>query len=292
LVAIMFLVAAPTLGQVESGTIIVVAESQAKVVVAADSRAIDGEWKARDNVDKITLLRPNLVFAATGVVMDNSSALTPDSRFVAVDVAREVVKNFKPDELDSQMGLSQTAQIALTWAWKMSFKMRQGIDKRLDVWLFGQKPVTGVEFLKGVFAGTEPDGSLAVVTAILDYAPARPGWITPLVRPYLETPGLSKDFTWIEPFGMKAIAFSYIHYGSSDFSKQIRSGMLRVDDFDERIPYDLVQRTIDDAEPLGPGKPKGVGGKIDLVELRPKGTATWLCRKSECTTPARTGVGK
>ena len=148
----------------------------------------------------------------------------------------------------------------------------------------------GQEFLDGIFVGVEPDGSLAVVTAVLDYPPSRPGWITPLVRPYLRTPGLSKDFTWIEPWGLKDVAWSYIH-GKSDISEDIRKGMLKVDDFDERIPFDLVQRTIDEAQPLGPGKPKGVGGKIDVVELKSGGTAAWLCHKSNCTFPSQSADG-
>jgi hypothetical protein len=281
---------ASCVGQVESGTIIVVAESRAKVVIAADSRSIDGDWKPHDDAEKIIVLSPTLVFAACGVVMDNSRTLAPNARFVASEVARKIARDFKTDPIGDQTVGTRTAQIALAWTLEMSARMRQGIAKQLNVWLFGRPASPLQPFIQGTFAGIEPDGSLSVATGIVDYIPDSPGLISPLARPYIELGSASDKLTWIEPRGMSQIAYSYIH-GTSDFSIAIRKGMMRVDDFDERIPYELVQRTIDEAQELGPGKPKGVGGKIDVVELTKGGRIEWLCKKSSCQFPGAHASG-
>ena len=99
------LVAAPTstFAQVESGTIIVVSESQAKVVIAADSRRIGEDWTVHDDATKITILSPTLVFAACGVIADNSLRLAPGDRFVAAQVAQDVLRKFKPDPIESKV---------------------------------------------------------------------------------------------------------------------------------------------------------------------------------------------
>jgi hypothetical protein len=263
-----------------------VSESQAKVVIAADSRTIGEDWKAHDDTTKITVLSPTLVFAACGVIVDNSRRLAPNDRFVAAQVARDVLSKFKPDPMESQMVETRTGQIALNWSFEMSAKMRRGIATELDIWLFGRKAAPTLPFVQGIFAGVEPDGSLSVVTAIVDYIPpSRGAEIAPLARPFLTYVPLSDKYTLIEPWGMKEVAYSYIH-GNSAYSIEIRNQIVRpVSDFDERLPYALVERTIAEVQPIGPGKPKGVGGKIDVVELKRGGHAKWLCRKSECQFP-------
>ena len=284
------LVAAPTstFAQVESGTIIVVSESQAKVVIAADSRRIGEDWTVHDDATKITILSPTLVFAACGVIADNSLRLAPGDRFVAAQVAQDVLRKFKPDPIESKVLETRTAQIALSWSFEMSARMRRGIDTRLDVWLFGRKANLMEPFVQGIFAGVEADGSLSVATAIVDYDPPRHGAeIAPLARPYLTYAPLSDKYTWIEPWGTPKVAYDYIH-GTSDYSIRIKRQMVGpVSDFDERLPYELVERTIAEEHPIAPGKPKGVGGKIDVVELKRGGKAKWLCRKSECLFPGQ-----
>lgn len=283
---LLFAATLPAVGQVKSGTIIVVAESQAKVVVAADSRVTRASGPPEDGYCKITMLNPKLVFAAAGVIQDTSPDLAPGLRFLAADVAKEVNRDFKPD--DAFPDHSTVWQKAQRWGDIMSFRLRQGIPQRLHIWLHGQQEKSMARFVEGIFAGVEPDGKLSVVVSIVDYAPPIKGLRTPLARPYLEIPGLLDNATWIEPYGMPQVAWDYIH-GSSEYSKELHVARLGPPDkFDEHIPIVLVEKTI--AEDRSP-EPKGVGGSVDAVRLLPNKGAEWIIHPN-CPDGARSSTVK
>ena len=268
----------PSICQTEAGTIIVVAQSHAKIVVAADSRASHETGPPTDGFCKITVLNSKLVFAAAGIIQDESPMLAPEIRFLARDVAREVDHDFKPDSPPG-LELGTVGLKALQWGNIMSGRMRQGVSKRLDVWLQGQPQKPLARFVEGIFAGIEPGGELSVVVSIVDYIPPREGWITPIARSYLEGPSDARDITWIEPYGMPQVAWDYIH-GDSEFSKTIHKAQLGPPDkFDDQIPIELVGKTI--AEDRSP-EPKGVGGKIDALKILPSTGVQWIVNPN-CT---------
>lgn len=274
----------------EVGTVIVMAVSRDKIVLAADSRnalittrtLADGTVERKITYDdcacKLVQLTPTMLFAADGQVWSGSTIPTT-VLYDAHELARLAARNYHSGSQEKQLAGGTLIAIATRWAWDVDFRMHQGFA---NGW-------TPVQTLEGIFAGLEPNGEIGVAVAKLTYPRPRSGFRVPPVAFTIGTFDTSppSNFTWIEAFGMKDVAETYYSARAATEqtkaeNKRISSEMLKKPAlFSPEIPKELVELTIQHYKAeAGPEGPLFVHEPIDVAVLERKKEINWVSWKT------------
>lgn len=268
--------------QMKTGTIVVVSSSKHKVVMAADSRVNFGDGRYEDSYCKIAALNDKLIFAATGIVGDNSYLLPEDLRFGATEEARKAARTFDviPD-FPVFSDQPRVHRIATDWGQAMARRFNAASDIRLKHWLELISKTGERAFVLGIFAGLERDGRVSVAVAHVDYGSPMKGFIVSPASSYLMYTDIT-DIPETTSYGMPEIVHN-ISEGKTDFAKVEQSGIreLRRTLPPDKLDRYLVIRLVDLTIAFHP-KQEFVGGKIDAIELREGGTVQWIQRKDTC----------
>jgi hypothetical protein len=246
-----------------SGTIIVVAQTKDRIIVAADSRTGTTDGVAIESIDdsacKIAAFRSHAVFAASGVLG------APAKQWTATSLAAEVLKNSSLSPLTSNEG----GAILDGWAKSMVHRLFDSPRDQLhSIALANNGLVT-----TGILAGIEKNKS---------------AWLRAGVISLATTGGLSYEGfslssndppTAYHFLGKSQVAMEFNGDSSGRaieerraWSRKNMTGQL----FDRFKTYRLVELTI----MYHPNK-TDVGGPVDEIELDPSGVR-WLHRKSNC----------
>jgi hypothetical protein len=280
---------ARNVSEYEFGTIIVLSISTEKVVVAADSRATlvspqTGDIVGYDDTAcKVIEINPKLLFAVTGMAA-TGRAVPADIQYDAVDVARQISRNFRfnPKWMQPNRTIEEIAQV---WGWEVDFRIRRGVERGL------LKPL-GPVWLEGIFVGLEPSSEINVAIAKLEYGKPRTGFIVPPVQLSIESPVPPKSFTWLQSSGLNdATETFYDSHRVTEATKfeytRIREEINKTEVFPSEIPERLVELTIQHHDRLlKQGKTRGlfVNGPIDLAVLTRNKNVQWIKRKQNCAT--------
>ena len=260
-------------GAYEVGTVIVMAVSQDKIVLAADSRNVrvmtrtlaDGTTKRDMAYDdcacKLIQLTPAILFAADGQVWA-SNTIPATELYDAHKLAKLAAQNYNSIAVNEQLAGGRLAAIATRWAWDVDFRMHHGLA---NGW-------TPIQRLEGIFAGLELNGEIGFAIARLDYPRPRNGVRVPPVAFTIGTlKPLPTDFTWVEAYGIKDVAESYysaraVTEQTEAENKRISTEMLKKPAlFSAKVPERLVDLTIQYYEAAAQqGNPLFVHGPIDV----------------------------
>ena len=269
--------------QLRSGTIVVISYSKQKVILAADSRANLGDDRYEDSYCKVTALSNKLIFAATGIVGDNSYLLPEDLRFGAIEEARKAAASTitNPDPF----GYGTVGAVATRWGQAMTVRFTKASKIRLDEWLKAINATDERAFVIGIFAGLEPTGEVAVKCVHVDYGEPQKGHFVPIARynlQFIDMSSIPDGITMIEAYGMPEV-IQEIKAGKTQRAKEEAVAMAKLakqltpEEFDRARVIRLVDLTL-----AYHPKQKFVGGNIDALELLHSGRVNWIQRKNNC----------
>jgi hypothetical protein len=253
------------------------------VIVAADSRVNFGDGKFGDSACKITALSDELIFAATGIVADDSYLIPKDLRFAAIAEARNAFMAVKSEHDNSETtDRSVVEKVADRWGRLMTMRFQDASPVRLQEWLKNVSTQHEPAFVMGIFAGLDSNGEIAVSTEHIDYIKPRKGSaVSVVVAPMTVSPEPTEVAT-TEGYGMTEIVREVLG-GTSDFAQHAATELENLhknspsEDYDRLMAIRLVELTIE----YHP-RHQFVGGKVDAVELRRGGKISWIQRKDNC----------
>jgi hypothetical protein len=277
----------------EVGTVIALGVSQAKVVIAADSRYVlftgkkqpDGtpETKYDDCACKLTQLTPTILFAADGLVQASNNATPAAVLYDAHKLAQLAAQNYhpNPNSEEEQLAGGMIEAIATRWAWDVDFRMHHGFASS---WRPIKTPEGITETLEGIFVGLEANGEIAMVVAKLEYPKPRKGVRVPPVSFSISRPNPPpSNFTLVDAFGMKDVAETF--YLARYATEQTKVENKRINSeaskdpilFSDNIPKELVDLTIQHYKAIvGPTGQLYVHEPIDLAVLERKKQIRWI----------------
>lgn len=270
------------------GTVVVVSVSNAKIVVAADSRntlitertlpngTVERKLKYDDCACKLIQLTPTILFAADGQTL-SSTAAPAVILYDAHKLAKLAARNYRPVKEQEEMAGGKIAAIATRWAWDIDFRMHHGFEN-------GWKPI---QTLEGIFVGLEANGETSIAVAKLTYPEPRNGMRVPpaafTVGTLQSTPN---DYTWITAYGMKDVAETYysaraMTEQTKAENKEISKEMLRAPAlFSPKVPEHLVDLTIQRYKAAaGANGSLFVHEPIDLAVVQRKKGIQWIHSK-------------
>jgi hypothetical protein len=270
---------------VEIGTVVVRGLSKEQVVLAADSRAgyvgLDGRFnRVEDNACKIAELRPDFLFAVTDMAR-TAASLPANLYFDAFDLAKEAVANFQFDP-DRMQPNTTIKEIAERWAWDVAFRIRRGVNIGI------YRPSRAGMWVRGIFAGLEPNGEISTAVAELTYQ-LPSSWMTaPVVSISIIQDRTANNTTLIDSYGRSAVSERYVSKKGTGESRteHVRIRKAQLSDprkFPPEITERLVKLTEQEDDPVWPNGVRAVGGEVDYARLRRGGKVEWLHRKAVCS---------
>jgi hypothetical protein len=287
LLASCFLLPSQASSQVRSGGIVVMGRSRQGIMLAADSRVNLGNGKYQDTACRIAALGDKLIFAAAGIMSDDSAALPENLRFDVTMEARRafLLHSLTPENLPD-LGIVGT--IASNWGLNISKHLRAAAEAspaNLQEWLKRIDVSRESSFVVGIFAGIEADGGLSVYLVHVDLAP--PTQASAAKESYFLTamlvPGKSADsLPLLTPFGMTEIV-NEINDGKTDRAKHEIDTLHNLQNTlsAETLAIRQAIRMVDLTIAYHP-QPEFVGGSIDAIELPHSGKVRWVQRKEIC----------
>lgn len=244
----------------EGGTIIVVACSQDRIVIAADSKASFRTDGFQDEVCKLATPARKVLFAASGLVGFGD--------WHAADEARTVATRIVGD--NPYLSNSTLQGIAEAWARAMAAKIR---TLPPDAVLRGG----GSNLTAAIFAGLDRADHVNLVRATVQPVASGRGLdartnIIPLANPGAETHYLA--------FGMPAIAEEFLKAQTPRAKAEVaqwRNYFAGSQDIAENIAIRLVELTcyFEERKDL-------VGGSTAAIRMDGKGGVRWLRRPAGC----------
>jgi hypothetical protein len=268
LVISLALVSASAFAQVESGTVFIIGYSNNKIIMAADSRAVDEGKAPQDDQCKITILGNKFLFATTGRTSDSNSGVVGWDAVVQARQAFAEVANRPPSNH------TFAYDVADRWA----VLMRQNIAAHIRPQEFSSLPI-GHPFVDGTFAGIAPNGSIQIARVVLFRANTSAVNFTPIEE---HTPSDSMQYL---PLGGRTDEFTEMSLAKTNRAKadkkitlkQSKTWSFLDSDSDARLVIRYTELVIKYAK-----DPEHVHGPVDAVELDKGGTFRWIQRKPNC----------
>jgi hypothetical protein len=262
-------------------TTIILGYDQHKAILAADSRGTRSDGSYDDHSCKIAALGNNMIFAATGLVSDESVHLPPDLRFKAYSSALDAYNVVKralksTSGVDSVSGhaimqfhgdsLSQA--IAREWAIELAERFIPAA--KLSPWL----NQAGGGNITGIFVAIEGTEVVSAIQAIH----CTPTNILHNCDGFEITPTISPVTTAVTfvPFGITDIANKALDPTSNEFLAYQKARKANRGKVDREFAIRPVELTEDFST-----LKRFVGGKVDVVELR-TGKKPYWHQKDEC----------
>jgi hypothetical protein len=257
--------------QITSGTIIVIAQAKNRVIIAADSRTeelVNGTSvkTVSDCNCKIAVLGRNTVFAAAGVLSDNTKTWTASSQALAAYSA--VIKAEQP------VGSVEGELILKSWAEAIKGKLAALPPQDLLAYANSHEGFV----TSGVLVGRENDGVV---------------WTRLMRIGFSELEGFYFRGDTLTSVPHRPARYWFVgkteicmEFNTLDTSKRAiaerarwKQMKLKGEKFDRFKVHRLVELTIMD----NPDKAE-VGGPIDEIEVDTSGTR-WICVKPNCLGP-------
>lgn len=244
----------------EGGTIIVVACSQDRIVIAADSKASFRTDGFQDEVCKLATPARKVLFAASGLVGFGD--------WHAADEAKAVASRIVGD--NPYLSNSTLQSVAEAWARAMTAKIRTLPPEAV---LSGG----GSNLTAAIFAGLDRADQVNLVRATVQPVASGRGLdartnIIPLANPGAETRYLA--------FGMPAIAEEFLQGRTARAKAEVaqwRSYFAGAQDIGESIAIRLVELTCHFEE-----RKDLVGGATAAIRMDGNGGVRWLRRPPGC----------
>jgi len=257
--------------EVQSGTVIVVYFSQDKLIMAADSRSGFTDRANSDEICKIIAPNHKFLFAVAGIAAatdKTNSFLTWDGQDEARRAYDKTIGAFSeapPDLIE---------RIATSWGQTIQQNIVRLYFSDIATFKSRLKQPKGMLSL-GVFGGRNPNGSLRLITAEIDYDES----FLPPIRLTVTTQSCVENVN-ICAFGEVSVPAEYVNL-VSDRAKKERAGWdpspaFPKEDWDILRVIRLVDLTI------AFDKTGRVGGGIDAAQISQDGTLRWYQRKENC----------
>jgi hypothetical protein len=266
-----FLITLPifSLSQITSGTIIVLGYSKHKVVIAADSRMVDGA-KHHDDVCKIAALNNKFIFLPTGRIIDITKGVegweaTREARTV-LSATLQRNNGHNPPNLVLLVG-SQWADI-----------MQQNISSHIRPSELASL-IPNQTYVDGTFIGLTEEGDIQIAYERLRYRSQvkailrEPGGMG-LVPDGMVYTALGGHTPLFNEFWQRTTKRAQIEGRRTDreakkWNKRDADALLAV-----RLAGLVIKYSTD----------KDVAGPVDAAELQTNGTMRWIYRKKTCLT--------
>jgi hypothetical protein len=262
-------------GQVESGTLVVVNATRDEVVVAADSRTHTSTQYADDRC-KVSALGNKMIFAAAGKTahgpFDRPTKWTWDSHAIARSTFASLLHKRSKNSL--------SLDVANAWASEVRKKLFQDLRREPDETLSGVKDDT---LVTAMFASYTESGDISIVTVRITYratqgkSPTTAFIIDRVMRePQLFSFGETAVFSEIINKTERGVAWK----------RELDSRFPKNGDYTAFLAIGVVELT---AEHLPPKHFNGfslvvVGGDIDALRLKRTGGTEWIQRKTNVQT--------
>jgi hypothetical protein len=267
-------------GQVKSGTTLIVGYSKEKIIMAADSRVTYFDGRVENDQCKITALGGKLLFGVVGI--QGFNAKTPSIH--SWEAVTEARRAFASERVRTSGSIEM---MSAYWA--------SSIQRHLAE-LIRYNPAEVIHMMErngpvlnyGIFAGRNPDGKLSalfVMASCVEQVPCSADLIRknqarltvqkidfpePESRVKFEAFGVSSTFLKFENAPEKLSADDLRIWNSVPLRSTIK-------DPDAQRAVKFIDLTI-----LHDPRKAGVGGDVDVVELTKSAGVTWLNRKQNC----------
>lgn len=255
--------------QQRGSTVIIVGIDQQKAILAADSRATRGDGTYDDHYCKIIALGDDMLFAATGLLSNDSPGFPDDAKFQVYDSARKAYDEIKRATPESNVAFAPSSfvgKVAFWWSLKNGMKFISAA--KISPWI--NQPGGGQ--ITGVFVGTEGKtvefDSRTLACTPQNIALNCEARFSQLVVP--------KDIQFI-PFGTVDIGQLALAPESNESRRYRDSRAVNADRAGRQFAIRLAELTEDFS-----AYRSFVHGKIDAVEIRPGKKPYWIQQKTEC----------
>jgi hypothetical protein len=275
------LIGGSAFGQISHGTTVVFSVNRQRVIVAADSRELEG-GRPNDHACKLTALGNQLLYTHAGLVSD-TFAQNKTENWSAADEAERAYSKFQAKNSNSEDAIDE---LSADWLGRMKIHYTVELLAHKEQVL---RTLDGNVLITAVFVGLGKGGQLkgrelqfTFDRAVLENSPL------PEIR-------VTNDAWEFTPNGMtKVIGYGeiireYFNMKSARVLKEAERWQLELstrhgEDLDVLNTVHLVEVT----ERFAPEK-QGVGGPIDVAEIFPNTGRRWIHRKPECP---KTGAAK
>lgn len=283
--ALLVVLALPAFAQINLGTVVVIGMSKDKVIIAADSRGTNGDGSHDDNQCKITALNDKIIFAAAGLVSDQSPIVPEVFRFDARAAAQKTVDDLRKNpefanNVRTHTPLTYADVISQMWQWEFSARLASASQIQMDAWLKGSGNRTdSIDFI-GAFAAADPgDGSLSVGIAVAECRKRATG--QRCIPVFTKRPYQLSDKMEFAVFGVTDVGVEMLT-GKTERAIQQGREWDRIAHENPDIADILKAVRIVDLTIAYSADNVLVGGAIDAVELNRGKGVMWHYRKPNC----------
>lgn len=281
ILVLVLLMAYPASSQISTGTIVIINLSKDEIVVAADSRSIDGRSAPDNSYCKIAVLRHQFVFTSVGGVKYAKGPIDIIQDWNNTDVARDALGNATKGMIIDDAYMDA---VVTYWAkiiendWNSLCRVNRGqcTNKVEPLGLASRTQPT--ELTGGVFVGAK---GLFVRAATIDFD----NDIEKLFNPVDYKIDSTLSQCWPCGQGEKICAAGSHVDVAAQFCSVRKPGtqlsvrtVLHGADEHARLAVEIVEKTIDAYEQNA----GDVGGSVDAITLTKSGTMTWNARKPNC----------
>lgn len=261
--------------EVRKGTIVILAHSQEKVILAADSRLTAAGMEPHDTACKLISLGDGMLFTSVGLDGWEAGSLGPTDE--GLNVAVEASAAF--DEVSGTATRDEVHMgdlVADRWAQRVATKISP-FKVAFHEYLMRRQTHQMLAF--GVFADVAPNGQpTAVISRVLLIPDPRYGVRIDI---NIQIPSNEKQLEF-HAFGPREI-FNEFHVERSterarnEWEFWTRRSMgLPIEDRDALLAVRLVELTIEHSDS------PDVGGEVDAAELTADRRIRWIQRKASC----------
>jgi len=245
------------------GSILATKFSDERLIMAADSKAIDNNGHRIDDCEcKIHIIGKSLIFVTGGrehVDINNKTFL--DATDIAVSVRRS-------------NSTASIEKVATLWEQRMEMALEKlgKISRQILLGGLGKDQAVAV----GVFAGTESDGRISLCMSEIGYDIVGGNVVLKTHLQMIEPPSIGSFFT----------------HGAAFFNEFVIGKTQRARDWQIRLKQEIDSKHIVDYDPyfliagvqaaIEWANDEAIGGEVDALILHKGGKIEWLQKKKHC----------